>query len=327
MDNYPISGKSLEKFYHVNGDLLVQQYKKHLSDYSSWEPRSHADKWLLFPGNLGPRLSIDESSLSRGELYTIVTNKDGHGGKGTLVAIIEGVKAVEVSSILRKLPRQARHRMLEITLDMSSTMHAIARECFPNAEQVIDRFHVQKLACDALQELRIEHRWEAINEETNEMENARLEGRKYRARKFRNGETRKEILFRSRLLLFKDPADWNVKQRKRASVLFELYPDIQKAFALVQRLRRIYSSCKSVAGARLKLALWYNQVNEAGFHSFNSVAASVFAHSTRILNFFNNRSTNASAEAFNAKLKAFRAQFRGVLDIKFFLFRVAKIFA
>lgn len=187
MDNYPISGKSLEKFYHVNGDLLVQQYKKHLSDYSSWEPRSHADKWLLFPGNLGPRLSIDESSLSRGELYTIVTNKDGHGGKGTLVAIIEGVKAVEVSSILRKLPRQARHRVLEITLDMSSTMHAIARECFPNAEQVIDRFHVQKLACDALQELRIEHRWEAINEETNEMENARLEGKKYRARRFRNG--------------------------------------------------------------------------------------------------------------------------------------------
>ena len=70
---------------------------------------------------------------------------------------------------------------------MSSGMHAIARECFPNAEQVIDRFHVQKLARDALQELRIEHRWEAINEETNEMENARLEGKKYRARRFRNG--------------------------------------------------------------------------------------------------------------------------------------------
>ncbi|MFR1242977.1 MAG: transposase [Butyricimonas faecihominis] len=186
---------------------------------------------------------------------------------------------------------------------------------------------MQKLACDALQELRIEHRREAINEETNEMEKARLEWRKYRARKYRNGETRKELLFRSRLLLFKDPAVWSLNQRKRAPVLFELNPDISKAFSLVQRLRRIYSSCKSVAGARLKHALWYNQVNEAGFHSFNSVAASVFAHGGRILNFFNNRSTNASAESFNAKLKDFRAQFRGVLDIKFFLFRVAKIFA
>ena len=313
--------------YCVNGKYFADLYRNKLSGYAQWCESELGCGFYFNAANIGPYMSLDETCLSNGEVWTFLTNKDGHGGKGTLVAIIEGVKAVEVSSILRKLPRQARHRVLEITLDMSSTMHAIARECFPNAEQVIDRFHVQKLACDALQELRIEHRWEAINEETNEMENARLEGRKYRARKFRNGETRKEILFRSRLLLFKDPAAWNVKQRKRASVLFELYPDIQKAFALVQRLRRIYSSCKSVAGARLKLALWYNQVNEAGFHSFNSVAASVFAHSTRILNFFNNRSTNASAEAFNAKLKDFRAQFRGVLDIKFFLFRVAKIFA
>ena len=177
---------------------------------------------VALPGEPGPSLEYRREPLSRGELYTIVTNKDGHGGKGTLVAIIEGVKAVEVSSILRKLPRQARHRVLEITLDMSSTMHAIARECFPNAEQVIDRFHVQKLARDALQELRIQHRWEAINEETNEMENARLEGRKYRARKFRNGETRKEILFRSRLLLFKDPAAWNVKQKKEGFRAFRV---------------------------------------------------------------------------------------------------------
>ncbi|MFR9557696.1 MAG: ISL3 family transposase, partial [Rikenellaceae bacterium] len=29
----------------------------------------------------------------------------------------------------------------------------------------------------------------------------------------------------------------------------------------------------------------------------------------------------------NAKLKAFRSQFRGVRDVKFFLFRVCKIYA
>ena len=46
-----------------------------------------------------------------------------------------------------------------------------------------------------------------------------------------------------------------------------------------------------------------------------------------ILNYFDNRSTNASAESFNAKVKAFRSQFRGVRDIPFFIFRLAKIFA
>jgi hypothetical protein len=44
------------------------------------------------------------------------------------------------------------------------------------------------------------------------------------------------------------------------------------------------------------------------------------------LNYFNNRSTNAAAESFNAKLKGFRTLVRGVTDIKFFLFRVAKLY-
>ena len=40
---------------------------------------------------------------------------------------------------------------------------------------------------------------------------------------------------------------------------------------------------------------------------------------------FVNRETNAFAESFNAKIKAFRAQFRGVGDIPFFIFRLCKL--
>ncbi|WP_449619050.1 transposase [Sediminibacterium soli] len=50
-------------------------------------------------------------------------------------------------------------------------------------------------------------------------------------------------------------------------------------------------------------------------------------HYIDILNFFNNRTTNAAAESFNAKIKAFRAQFRGVKDKLFFLYRIAKLYA
>ncbi len=39
------------------------------------------------------------------------------------------------------------------------------------------------------------------------------------------------------------------------------------------------------------------------------------------------RATNAAAESFNAKIKAFRAQFRGVRDKAFFLYRLAKLYA
>ncbi len=61
--------------------------------------------------------------------------------------------------------------------------------------------------------------------------------------------------------------------------------------------------------------------------SFNTISATFYSHYPEILNFFDNRSTNASAESFNAKLKTFRATQRGVVDIEFFLFRVAKIYA
>ena len=81
MDSYPVSCNSLERIFHINGDLLGQQYKDHLSDYKSWDQKDHAHQWVLFPSNIGPRLSIDETSLSNGELYTILTNKDGSNWK------------------------------------------------------------------------------------------------------------------------------------------------------------------------------------------------------------------------------------------------------
>ncbi|MEG0807903.1 MAG: transposase, partial [Alistipes sp.] len=60
---------------------------------------------------------------------------------------------------------------------------------------------------------------------------------------------------------------------------------------------------------------------------FRSVIDTMQNNYATILNYFDHRSTNASAESFNAKIKAFRAQFRGVRDIPFFIFRLAKIFA
>ena len=45
------------------------------------------------------------------------------------------------------------------------------------------------------------------------------------------------------------------------------------------------------------------------------------------LNFFDNRSTNASAESFNAKIKNFRAKLRGISGVKYFLLKLQKIYA
>ena len=82
---------------------------------------------------------------------------------------------------------------------------------------------------------------------------------------------------------------------------------------------------KSVA--MLKLAHWFNEVETSGFKSFSIVKNTITHHYNEILNYFEARSTNASAESFNAKTKNFRLQLRGVKDKAFFLFRLSKLFA
>jgi len=67
-------------------------------------------------------MSIDETALSNGEVYTVITNKDAHGKKGALAALIMGTKAEIVSEALRKVPISIRMKVKEITLDFANNM-------------------------------------------------------------------------------------------------------------------------------------------------------------------------------------------------------------
>ena len=89
----------------------------------------------------------------------------------------------------------------------------------------------------------------------------------------------------------------------------------------------IFSKNSIKDAVRLSFARWYDKVGNSGFKSFNVIAATLYEHYDEVLNFFVNRATNAFAESFNAKIKAFRTSLRGVTDIKFFLFRLTKLYA
>jgi len=89
------------------------------------------------------------------------------------VAIVAGTSSEKVLEILKQLPLRLRNKVEEITLDMAGSMNLIAKRCFPNATLVTYRFHVQKLDSEVVQELRIKHRWEAIDNENKAIEKAR----------------------------------------------------------------------------------------------------------------------------------------------------------
>lgn len=271
-------------------------------------------------------MSLDEVALSDGELYTILTSKKARGRKGSIVAVVKGTQSDLVISHILKIKRKLRIKVREVTLDMAGSMKLIARRCFPGAAQVIDRFHVQKLAIEALQEIRIRHRWEAIEMENKEMEGPDTE-KKSITELFENGDSRKQLLARSRYLLYKSREKWSLSQRQRASILFSKYPDLEKAYQLTDGLRKIYNQDIPKSLAMTKLARWFNEVEESEFKSFSTLKKTITNHYRDILNYFDQRSTNAAAESFNAKIKNFRLQLRGVKDRTFFLFRLTKLFA
>ena len=281
----------------------------------------------MYPENLSNQLSLDEVALSDGELYTVLTSKKAKGRKGSIIAIIKGTKSETVIEHLLKINRKLRLNVKEITLDMAGSMKLIAKRCFPNATQVVDRFHVQKLATEALQDMRIQHRWEAIELENNLLEEAKKIKKSAEIEIFENGDTRKQLLARSRYLLYKSREKWTASQKLRAEILFSEYPDLEKAYYLADGLRKIYNQNIQKSVAMLKLAHWFKEVEESGFKSFSVLMKTIMNHYNDILNYFDQRSTNASGESFNAKIKNFRLQLRGVRDKTFFLFRLSKLFA
>lgn len=311
----------------MKSKTLQKHYKHQISGYHEWEQKQHAEDYLIFPENISDSISIDEVSLSKGELYTIVTNKNtGCKNKKSVIAIINGTEAKTIEKVLLKIPLESRNKVKEISLDMAPNMALASRNCFEKSSLVIDRFHVVRLVCDAMQHLRTQLRWKVIDEENEAIKKAKEQGLKYKAEILSNGDTLRELLVRSKYLLYKYEDDWTINQKKRAELIFSKYPQLEQAYKLCISFRNIYK-CLTKQSATDKFIEWKNKVLELNIKEFNSVVNSIEHHYDNIMNFFNNRITNANAESFNSKIKNFRANLRGVTDIKFFLFRLYKLFA
>ncbi len=302
-------------------------YKEKLSGYRQWKQREHAEEYVLNRSNIGENLSIDETSLSNGEVYTVVTNKAAKGRKGALVAMIKGVASDNVIEKLKLLGLSKRRKVKTVTADLSGSMKYIATKAFPAAEQISDRFHVQQLMSQAVDEMRIELRWEVIKAENEQIRICRQQKTQYRPKIQANGETLRQIMARSKHIMTRNMSKWNETQKKRAEILFEHYPQLKTAYGLSMKLTDIYNNSKTAPIARLNLARWYNELEQFDPVRFKTVIDTFTTHSDTIVNYFNERLTNASAESFNAKIKDLRRQFRGINDTAFFLFRLSALYS
>ena len=357
-----MTAQCVGRFFRTDGKYLSRVYKEHLSGFDDWEQKEHADDWVLLEQNMGERLSIDETMLHH-DLFTFLSNKDGHCKKGTLIAAVKGTTVAEVTEHLDKIPLKSRQKVKEVTMDFSDSMYAIIRECFPNATIVIDCFHIVQRLCEALDEMRLrfkrlavtatkkeEAAWKksedakakkraygrtkyAVKKAGKKKPKGKKRGRKrigkkkYRPTMLSNGDTLVELLTRGRYVLAKSGDKWGKHQKERAHLLFELYPKLREAYSLICTIRAMFRNKKLTReAARGYLHKWYEKVNACTVREIKSARDCIKAKEEEVLNYFNERHSNASAESLNSKIKGFRAQVHGVADIPFFMYRLCTIF-
>jgi transposase len=325
IESKPEEISSIAGHYKTEPQKLRRSYKENISSFNEFRQK-HEEMFnqeaFVFPGNIGENMGIDETGLLNGDLYTILYNKDKKGKKGSLAAIIKGTKASTVTGAIEKYtPVKQLYSIKEISLDLAAGMDWIARQLAPNAMKTYDRFHAERLITEAVQQIRIKYRWEAIEKENEQMTDKEVN----RLKVYFNGDTDRQLLARSRGLLFKREKDWTEQQAQRAMILFEVYPEIRRAYKLYMEFKQIYSMDR--LNAEFHLRSWIKKVEKSSIKELQTAARSIKHKFGGILNYLENRSTNASVENFNRKLKSFLSRVRGVNNRDIFFYRLIKLYA
>jgi transposase len=221
------------------------------------------------------RIGVDEFSYRKRHRYlTTVVDHD----RRRVVWAAAGRSAETLGAFFDALGEERCAQLECVTMDMAGGYIKAVEERLPEAQIVFDRFHVQRLASDALDEVRREL-----------------------LRKIRGTEEGRE-LFRSRFALLKNP--WNLTRRET-----EKLRDVQRtnvplyrAYLLKETLAQALDY-KQTWRAKRALREWLAWASRSKLAPFVKAARTIREHFDRILAYIQERLTNGIVEGFNNKLR------------------------
>lgn len=316
------------------GKTLYAWYRNHLSGYleavnnGSWGKDNFTGKDkkekivpILKEGNFGQEMALDEKMIDE-EFYTVMTNRE----TGKIALLAETMRIDDLSNLLNKIP-QVRQQVKEITLDMSPTYEKFCEQNFSGAILITDKFHVVKHVTEAVQAVRTRLKQEELSAlPTTLKERKKVE----KETRLINGETRIEMLTRSRYLLFKMQDQWTASQQKRASLLFDTFPVLRAVYGLTQQIRRWLDKTnvgKLPWEIERQLIDWYNDAEQHNLPEVQNLIRLIRYHEEKIMNYFIKGKTNAKAESMNSKIQRFITANYGVRDKDFFMYRLARYYS
>ena len=228
------------------------------------------------------RIAIDETSFKRGHDYVTVSID---ADERRVFDVQPGRTKEAVVAMRKELERHGgdSERIQSITCDMSPSYLPGTRENFPNAKQVIDKFHVKKLLIDALDKTR--------KQEQREVDE-------------------KQEIFRARRLFMIPEAKMTEAQRTRIAELSSSYPKTGRAFRIVQSLDLFYAA-NDEAEASIQFNRLCSWMRHCKLQPMKDAAETLKNHRVEILNYFRDRITNAISEGINSMVQAAKRKARG----------------
>ena len=334
MDDKPVNFTTIGGFLQLKPQTVYYWYRNYLSGYpeavenKEWGKNNFTgtDKReksvsVLKPENFGEQMSVDEKMIDE-EFYTVMTNRQ----TGKIALLAETLTVTELNKLIDKTG-QAKQKVKTITADLSPTYEKFCEQSFPDAMIVADKFHVVKHIIEAVQTLRLRIK----QEEIARLPTTKKERRQYEKQtKLINGESRIELLTRSRYVLFKRTSNWTASQQKRATLLFETFPQLKDTYELTQQIRK-WLDKENIGQYEWKieqqLIHWYDCAEQAKLPEVENLIRIIGSHEEKIMNYFKTGKTNAKAEAMNSKIQRFIAANYGVRDKDFFLYRLDRYYS
>jgi transposase len=220
-------------------------------------------------------IGIDELSYRRHHRYvTIVTDHE----RSAVVWVGEGKSADTLRKFFAELGPERAARLLSVTIDLSAAYIEAVREAAPQAILVFDRFHVQRLAHDALDAVR--------REQVRELK----------------GTAEGKALKKTRWALQKNP--WNLDQpeQEKLSALARSNRPLYRAYLLKESLVDILDR-RQYYVARRKLDEWYAWAVRSRLSPFCKLARTIRKYATGILAYVSTRLSNGASEGINGKIR------------------------
>ena len=334
MDEKPVNFATIGGFLQLKPQTVYYWYRNYLSGYpeavesKQWGKDNFigSDKReksvpVLKPENFGEQMAVDEKMIDQ-EFYTVMTNRQ----TGKIALLAETLTVKDLNMLIDKTG-EAKHLVKTITADLSPTYEKFCEQSFPDAILVADKFHVVQHIVEAVQSLRLRLK----QEEIAKLPTTKKERKEYeKSTKLINGESRIELLTRSRYVLFKRTDNWTAFQHKRATLLFETFPKLKTTYELTQQIRQWLD--KENVGKyewqiEKQLIHWYDCAEQAKLPEVENLIRIIGSNEEKIMNYFKTGKTNAKAEAMNSKIQKFITANYGVRDKDFFMYRLAHYYS